>query len=260
MKILIIEDEQSSADRLRRMLEDEHEIVGVCSSNAEVKAFFVNDNHAEVDLILSDIQLGDGLSFESLRTLPTAIPVIFTTAFDHYAVQAFRFNSIDYLLKPIDSKELHAALEKVKPHIVNGESSILNGPSTTDAIAQLLATVKNQTIRYRERFLIPHHADEFLIIPVTDVSHITIRDGVVRLCTLNGKTHSLPMTLEEAESQLDPKRFMRVNRQFIVSAAAVTKLSTFFLGKMRIHVATFPDTEIIVSKDKVSTVKHWLDS
>ena len=284
MKILIIEDEQSSADRLRRMLESEpmeqreqsdacissaesrqrktegqHEIVGVCASNAEVKSFFADGAHSDIDLILSDIQLGDGLSFESLRTVPESIPVIFTTAFDHYAVQAFRFNSIDYLLKPIDSEELHAALAKVKP-IVNSQLSIVNSVSTTDAIAQLLESVKSQTIRYRERFLIPHRADEFLIIPVSDVSHITIRDGVVRLCTLDGKHHTLNMTLEEVESQLDPQRFMRVNRQFIISAAAVQKLSTYFLGKMRIHMMAAPDEEIIVSKDKVATVKRWLDS
>ena len=247
MRILIIEDEQSNADRLKRMLEGKHEIVGVCASNAEVRSLFANGD-TKVDLILSDIQLGDGLSFESLKTVPTAIPVIFTTAYDQYAVQAFQFNSIDYLLKPIDSEELQTALANVKP------------VSTTDAIAQLLASVKSQTIRYRERFLIPHRADEYLIVPVSDVSHITIRDGVVRLCTLDGKTHALNMTLEEAESQLDPQRFMRVNRQFIVSAAAVSKLSTYFLGKMRIHVAAFPDTEIIVSKDKVATIKRWLDS
>lgn len=253
MKILIIEDEQSSADRLQRMLEGEYQIVDVCTSNAEVKAFFGDERHALVDLILSDIQLGDGLSFESLKTVPTAIPVIFTTAYDHYAVQAFQFNSIDYLLKPIDSEELHAALEKVQPTMVNGLS-------TTDAIAQLLESVKNQSIRYRERFLIPHRADEFLIIPVSDVSHITIRDGVVRLCTLEGKYHTLNMTLEEVESQLDPQRFMRVNRQFIISAAAVQKLSTYFLGKIRIHMNAAPDEEIIVSKDKVATVKRWLDS
>ena len=253
MKILIIEDEQSSADRLQRMLEGEHQIVDVCTSNAEVKAFFGDERHAQVDLILSDIQLGDGLSFESLKTVPTAIPVIFTTAYDHYAVQAFRFNSIDYLLKPIDSEELHAALERVQPTMVNGLS-------TTDAIAQLLESVKNQLIRYRERFLIPHRADEYLIIPVSNVSHITIRDGVVRLCTLEGKYHTLNMTLEEVESQLDPQRFMRVNRQFIISAAAVQKLSTYFLGKIRIHMNAAPDEEIIVSKDKVATVKRWLDS
>ena len=254
MKILIIEDEQSSADRLRRMLEGEHEMVGFCTSNAEVRAFFSDDAHAKVDLILSDIQLGDGLSFESLRTVPTSIPVIFTTAFDQYAVQAFQFNSLDYLLKPIDEEELHVALGKVQ----SSRFKVQN--STTDAIAQILASVKNQTIRYRERFLIPHRADEYLIVPVSDVSHITIRDGVVRLCTLQGKTHQLSMTLEEAESQLDPKRFMRVNRQFIINAAAVEKLSTYFLGKMRIHIASFPNTEIIVSKDKVATVKRWLDS
>ena len=254
MRILIIEDEQSNADRLRRMLEGEHEMVGVCASNAEVKAFFADDAHAEVDLILSDIQLGDGLSFESLKTVPSAIPVIFTTAFDQYAVQAFQFNSLDYLLKPIDSEELQAALGKVQSEKFKVQSS------STDAIAQILASMKSQVIRYRERFLIPHRADEYLIVPVNDVSHITIRDGVVRLCTLDGKTHALNMTLEEAESQLDPQRFMRVNRQFIVSAAAVSKLSTYFLGKMRIHVAAFPDVEIIVSKDKVATVKRWLDS
>ena len=259
MRILIIEDEQSSADRLQRMLEGEHEIVGTCASNAEVKAFFADASHPDVDLILSDIQLGDGLSFESLRTVPTSIPVIFTTAYDQYAVQAFRFNSLDYLLKPIDADELHAALTKVKP-IVNYQLSIVNSVSTTDAIAQLLESVKNQSIRYRERFLIPYRADEFLIIPVSDVSHITIRDGVVRLCTLQGKHHTLNMTLEEAEAQLDPQRFMRVNRQFIISAAAVQKLSTYFLGKMRIHMAAAPDEEIIVSKDKVATVKRWLDS
>ena len=225
----------------------------VCTSNAEVKAFFGDEHHAQVDLILSDIQLGDGLSFESLKTVPTAIPVIFTTVYDHYAVQAFRFNSIDYLLKTIDSEELHAALERVQPTIVNGLS-------TTDAIAQLRESVKNQLIRYRERFLIPHRADEYLIIPVSNVSHITIRDGVVRLCTLEGKYHTLNMTLEEVESQLDPQRFMRVNRQFIISAAAVQKLSTYFLGKMRIHMNAAPDEEIIVSKDKVATVKRWLDS
>ena len=260
MKIVIIEDEQSSADRLRRMLEGEHLVVGTCASNAEVKAFFAEGANHEVDLILSDIQLGDGLSFESLRTVPSAIPVIFTTAYDHYAVQAFRFNSIDYLLKPIDSEELHTALAKVKPTMVNGQRSMVNGLSTTDAIAQLLESVKSQTIRYRERFLISHRADEFLIIPVSDVSHITIRDGVVRLCTLEGKHHTLNMTLEEVESQLDPQRFMRVNRQFIISAAAVQKLSTYFLGKMRIHMTAAPDEEIIVSKDKVATVKRWLES
>ena len=114
MRIIIIEDEKNSVERLKRMLKAEHEIVGVCTSNAEVKTFFANDQHTNVDLILSDIQLGDGLSFISLSTVPIAIPIIFITAYDRYALQAFKFNSIDYLLKPIDEKELLAAIEITK--------------------------------------------------------------------------------------------------------------------------------------------------
>ncbi len=254
MKILIIEDEQSSAERLKRMLQDgNHEVMGVLASNAEAKRFFASGTQG-VDLILSDIQLGDGLSFEALESVPGNVPVIFTTAFDHYAIQAFKYNGIDYLLKPIDATELHTAIGKVENRHIDASST------TTDTIFQMLASVKKQTIHYRERFLIPYHADEYLIILVGDVSHIAIKDGVVRLYTISGKSHILNMTLDEADSQLDPHRFMRVNRQHIVNAAAVEKASTYFLGKMRIHMKAYPDAEIIVSKDKVATVKRWLNS
>ena len=102
--------------------------------------------------------------------------------------------------------------------------------------------------------------DGFLIIPVSNASHITIRDGVVRLCPFQGKYYTLNMALDEADNQLDPQRFMRVNLQFIISAAAVQNLSTCFLGKMRIHMNAGLDEDIIASKDKVATVKRWLDS
>ena len=255
MRILIIEDEQNSADRLCRMIDGMggHEIAGVAASNAQVREFFARQD-ASADLILSDIQLGDGLSFESLKSVPHSIPVIFTTAYDHYALQAFKFNSLDYLLKPIDEHELKSALQKAERMKKEAQTS------TTDAIARLIETVKGQPIQYRERFLIPFRADEYLIIPTSQVSHFMIRDGVVRLCTIEGKSHAIGMTLEEVESQLDPRRFMRVNRQFIVAAQAVKKLSAYFLGKMRIHLTAFNDTEIIVSKDKAASVKKWLDS
>lgn len=256
MRILIIEDEQSSAERLKRLLEEcdpQYEIAGILTSNAEVEAFFKTET-GPVDLILSDIQLGDGLSFDSLRRISGSIPVIFITAYNHYAVQAFKFNSLDYLLKPIDAAELRAALEKAETAKRHAS------PSTTDAIADLLASIREQTIRYRERFLIPHRADEYIIIPAAEVSHIFIRDGIVRLCTVAGRSYLLNMSLDEVESQLDPVRFMRVNRQFIINASAVEKLSTYFLGKMRIHMEGYPDTEIIVGKDKVATVKKWLNS
>lgn len=252
MNILIIEDEHSSAQRLQNILQNKHKIVAVCASNQDVNNILANNT--QIDLILSDIQLGDGLSFQSLKNAPQAIPIIFITAYNQYAIQAFQFNSIQYLLKPVDPLELIEAIQKAQQ--LNKQH---NNNSTTTAIAQILESVKTQNIRYRQRFLIPHRADEYLIIPVTNVSHITIRDGVVKLCTNNGTRHTLNMTLEEIEQQLDPQRFRRVNRQYIINAQAVQKLSTFFLGKMRIHMTIAPEEQIIVSKDKVATIKRWLD-
>lgn len=256
IRVLIIEDEQSSAQRLKRLLEASAiscEVIGMVESNGAAKTFFAGE-HPAIDLILSDIQLGDGLSFEALRNAPADIPVIFTTAYDQYAVQAFKFNSLDYLLKPIDEAELQTALEKVR----NTRSEA--AATSTDAIARLLDTLGKGSIRYRERFLIPHKADEYLIVPTVDVSHIAIKDGTVRLCTLSGKVHPLGMTLEEAEAQLDPQRFLRVNRQYIVNTAAVEKLSAWFQGKIRVYLRVYPDEEVIVSKDKAAFVKRWLDS
>ena len=258
MKFLMIEDEQNNANRLARLLHEiqpQCDIIAVLSCNAEVKAFFQQGN-IQPDVILADIQLGDGLSFEGLKDAPPSIPVIFTTAYDQYAIQAFKFNSIDYLLKPVDSEELHVALEKVGN---KSQTSNLKSQTTTDAIAQLLESVRGQNIRYRERFLISFR-DTYTVIPVNEVSHLGIKDGVVHLYTTTGKSHTLNLTLDELESQLDPTRFIRANRQFIVSAMAVEKLSAFFLGKMRIHMKGYPDTDIIVSRDKVPTVKRWLDS
>lgn len=249
MRILIIEDEQNSADRLVRLVNEvcpDAEIMAVLASNAEVEDFFRQADSVP-DVILSDIRLGDGLSFVGLKSAPQSVPVIFTTAYDQYALQAFKYNGLDYLLKPIDAEELRKALDKV---VVEHSST------TTEDIRQLLASAGS--IRYRERFLIAFR-DTFHVVPVSEMSHVGISDGIVRLYTTNGKSHLLNMTLDELEKQLDPERFMRVNRQYIVSAAAVEKLSAHFFGKMRVHLKGYPDTEVVVSREKVSAVKRWLD-
>ena len=249
MRILIIEDEQNSADRLVRLVNEvcpDAEIMAVLASNAEVENFFKQAENVP-DVILSDIRLGDGLSFVGLKSAPQSVPVIFTTAYDQYALQAFKYNGLDYLLKPIDAEELRQALDKV---VVEHSST------TTEDIRQLLASAGS--IRYRERFLISFR-DTFHVVPVSEMSHVGISDGIVRLYTTDGKSHMLNLTLDELEKQLDPERFMRVNRQYIVSAASVEKLSSYFLGKMRVHLKGYPDTEVIVSREKVSVVKRWLD-
>lgn len=255
MRILIIEDEQSNADRLRRLIlqiDSQHVIIDSLSSNAAVRSFFSKPQ--SLDLILSDIQLGDGLSFESLQSAPKNVPIIFTTAYGHYAIQAFKYNSIDYLLKPIDIRELQAALNKVMP--VHGNNTLI----TTDVLNQLLASSGHLPIRYRERFLFSYNGDEHLIVPVNEVSLIGINDGLVCIYTKGGKSYPVNMSLEELEKQLNPHCFMRVNRQYIVQASDVMKLSTLFHGKLRVHIGSFPDIEITVSRDKASSVKKWLGS
>ena len=155
------------------------------------------------------------------------------------------------------------ALEQSYPASVEGRQSIRIIPRVEGYLADIRIHEGQRVSKGQVLFVLDqatYRADEFLIIRADDVSHIVIRDGVVRLCTLSGDTHTLGMTLDEVESQLNPQRFMRVNRQYIVGASAVDKISTWFQGKLRIYLKGFPDDEIIVSKEKVPAVKRWLDS
>jgi len=261
MRILIIEDEKPSADRLCRMLRDindvECDVVAVASSNEEAKAWFA-ENHPTPQLIIADIRLGDGLSFDALQLAPPHVPVIFATAYDQYAVNAFRYNGIAYLLKPVDLQELAHALQKVE------ERELDNVPfeatlSDTDQLRQLLSSLRDGGIRYRERFLISFR-DEMKVVHVTEVSHIGLVEGNVYLYTNDGRQYFLSQRLEELETQLNPDRFMRVNRQYIVCVDAVESMASHFLGKMRLRLHRYPNTDILVSRAKVPLVKKWLDS
>lgn len=260
MKILIIEDEQNNADRLCRILSKMDTIsptvLAVVTSNAETRCFFQSGN-AMPDVILADIQLGDGRSFESLRFAPAHIPVIFTTAYDQYAIDAFRYNGIAYLLKPIDPEELSEALLRIKDRQSAGSQT--SHPSDTDQLQQLIESLRDGGIRYRERFLVAYR-DELRVIPVREVSHIALIDGNTALFTTEGKQYSLPQTLEELEVELNPKDFMRVTRQHIVNVNAVDSLVQNFLGKMRLRLRNYKDEDIIISRAKVPVVKRWLTS
>lgn len=249
MRILIIEDEKSNADRLCRLLREinevQTEVVAVASSNAEAIQCLENMQHG-IDLILADIQLGDGLSFEALSHINGNIPVVFTTAYDQYAINAFNYNGIAYLLKPIDRQELLCALQKVEQQPVG------------DSLQSIISALHNGELRYRERFLISFR-DEMKVIHASDVSHIGLVEGSTIIYTTTGKQYHLAQTLEELESQLNPQHFMRINRQYIANINSVESLVAHFLGKMRLRLRHYPDTEIIISRAKVSQVKRWLD-
>lgn len=250
MKILILEDEQRNAMRLVRLLEDidsTFTVEGPLPSISETLDYFRSGNSA--DLILSDIRLSDGLSFEALKHAPASTPVIFTTAYDEYAVKAFKFNSFDYLLKPLDRDELEAAINKAA-----SAGRIYGG----DSLLQLFESMQKNKFRYRERFLLPHH-DGFRTLRVSEINHIETAEKTVRLHLDDGTSETVGMTMDELESQLNPDCFFRASRQFIINIERVLFLENHFGGKMLVRLKGYPKKEITVSREKARQMKDWLD-
>lgn len=250
MKILILEDEQRNAMRLIRLLNDidaTFVIEGPFTSIKEAVEFF--QSRKTTDLILADIRLTDGLSFEALKYAPATVPIIFTTAYDEYAVQAFKFNSFDYLLKPLDVDELEAAINKA---IKAGKNY------TEENFRQLFDALQKNQFRYRERFLLPYR-DGYKTVRVSDINHIETENKNVYLHLNNGTSEVVNVSMEELEQQLNPDCFFRANRQYIINVEHVLFLGNYFGGKLIVHLKGYPKTEIQVSKEKAQRIKEWLD-
>lgn len=248
--ILILEDEQRNANRLVRLLKEivpEARIDGPLAT-IEAAAEYLRKAPAP-DLILADIRLSDGLSFEALKEAPPAVPIVFTTAYDEYAVQAFKYNSFDYLLKPIDADELAAAIDKVGR----------GGRNTSDEpLRRLFEALQQGGCRYRERFLLPYR-DGYKTVSVREINHISTENKIVRLHLNDGTSESVSVSMDELERQLDPARFFRANRQYIVCMENIRYLGNYFGGKLVLRLHRYPDAEIIVSKEKVQRLKEWID-
>lgn len=250
MKILILEDEQRNARRLIRLLNDidsTHTIEGPLASIRETVEFFKSGNTA--DLVLADIRLTDGLSFEALKHAPASVPVIFITAYDEYAVQAFKFNSFDYLLKTLDADELETAIDKVEKAGRN---------YSDENLRQLFDALQKNQFRYRERFLLPYR-DGYKTVRVSDINHIETENKTVYLRLNNGTSETVNVSMDELEQQLNPDCFFRANRQYIINVEHVLFLGNFFGGKLIIRLKGYPDTRITVSKEKAQRLKDWLD-
>ena len=251
MNILVIEDEKHNADRLIRLLEDTVEdarVHGPLASVAETRDFF--RKAPAIDLILADIRLTDGLSFDGLQDIPDNVPVIFTTAYDEYALKAFNYNGIAYLLKPIEKDELVEAIEKSR--------RMFAPPSATREIAEIYRLLQNRSEAYRQRFLIADK-DGYITIPVSDISYISTESGTTRLFMKNNKQYTVDMSLDDIDSQLDPAQFFRATRQQIVNISSVRRVSNWFNRRIKIIVAEYPDIEVVVGREKVVRLKQWLD-
>lgn len=248
-KVLIIEDEKANSDRLARLLSKIRPSYTVLDAIPSIKksvAWF--ELNAVPDLVFMDIRLSDGISFEIFNRTDLACPVIFTTAYDEYAVQAFKYNSIDYLLKPIELTDLEMALAKY-------ERSAL--PSfQQDPLLKNLVDYMDQKI-YRKRFLIPYR-DEFRRISTDDIAYFFSQDGVSSACLFNGESYVITQPLDSLEQQLDPAQFFRANRQYIVSMNAVDKVHNYFNAKLKLEIRNCQDG-VIVSRVKAPLLREWLD-
>lgn len=250
MKILILEDEQRNAMRLIKILREIDPtflIEGPFASIKETVDFFQSGK--TIDIILADIRLTDGLSFEALKYAPASVPIIFTTAYDEYAVQAFKFNSFDYLLKPLDTDELAEAINK---------ASKAGRNYTDENLRQLFDVLQQNKFRYRERFLLPYR-DGYKTVSVSDINHIETENKIVYLRLNNGTSEAVNMSMDELEQQLNPDCFFRANRQYIINIEHVLFLGNYFGGKLVVHMKGYPKVEILVSKEKAQRLKIWLD-
>ena len=250
MKVLIVEDETPAANRLAKMLQqcgDGVDIVNkVDSVEAAVKYF---STAPELDLVFMDIQLADGLSFDIFEQVTVKTPVIFTTAFDQYTLKAFKVNSIDYLLKPIDEKELLQALEKF-----NG----LHKKQPVDFSGKMLQLMQElNVVKYKERLLIKR--GQQLSYLKTEKTAYCYADG--KLCfavDFDGKKYLLENNLSQLEEQLEPGTFYRINRHLLINIEAVKKVHTWLGGRLKVEIVPVTTAETVVSRERVNGFKEWL--
>ena len=251
MNVVIIEDEKVSAEHLALLLQEINPSIKVILFLASVEdSIEALKNRLDADLLFVDIHLSDGNSFEIFSSIDISIPIIFTTAFDNYAIQAFKQNSIDYLLKPIQYNDLSNAIEKFQRF----NKSIIS-PQLIETIAQNYQA-HNQT--FKSRFLVKK-GQLLDSIPIDLVHHFEIKDTLSFLVNLKSNRFTLDYTLDELEAMLDPKLFFRINRKTIIHIQIIQKIATYFNGRL-IITADFIETEnCIVSRERVSDFKKWLD-
>jgi len=248
MTAIIIEDEKPAARMLQRKLERLQIPVQVMlHSVREAVEWFQQNPHP--DLIFLDIQLSDGLSFTIFEKVAIQSPVIFTTAYDEYALRAFKLNSIDYLLKPIDEDDLEVAVEKYK--------SLIAPQNTVDLqmIRQLITASKVQ--EYKKRFSVKV-GEHIKIISIEEVEMIYSEFKGTFLHTLEGRTYVLDTTLESLEKELDPKQFFRISRKYIIAHASIKDIVVYSNSRLKISLNSYNKEEIIVSRERVGDFKDWL--
>ena len=253
MNVIIVEDELAASDNLSYLL---------TKINPDIKVIAILDTvTATVDyfskphdgvLVFMDIHLADGISFEIFDKIEVKIPIIFTTAYDQYALKAFKLNSIDYLLKPIDKEELEDALNRFEAQ--NQQQGI-----DDVQMKSLMQLIQTKPTNFKQTFLVGM-GDRLIPIKTENIAYFFIDTGVVKAVTLQGKSYSLDSKMEEIEEALDPTVFYRANRQFIIKRDAIVNIKFYFNSKLLVSVHPDCKEQIVISKAKATDFKNWMDS
>jgi two-component system LytT family response regulator len=252
MKIAIIEDEEMAVQQLKSLLP-------ACIANADVVAVIDTVEEAAawlntrpaVDLLFMDIHLADGSCFAIFQQCNIDLPVIFTTAYDQYAIRAFEVNSIDYLLKPVRNERLQQALDKFQ-RLTNQRPTALSRQQV-----QLITHEITKATTYKRHFLIPYK-DRLIPVQADEFAWFEIKSGVVRGITFDKKHWLLEETLDELTDTLNPEAFYRANRQFLVSRKAIKEVEYYFNGRFCLHMLPVPEEPVLISKAKAGRFKHWM--
>lgn len=252
MKVVIVEDEHLAAKKLQKMLQKYDpslEIIKILDS-VESAVEWLNDNDTP-DLILMDIQLTDGTSFDILKSHEISCPVIFTTAYDQYALEAFRLHSIAYLIKPVSQEKLNEAMQKLKK-IQTGFT--ITGPT----IEKLLMEATQWRKEYKSRFLV-RSGSILKSISIGELAYFYSEDKLVFMKTKTNQRYTLSETLDELEQVLDPTNFFRINRQFIVHIDTIQKVHPHFNGRLKIELVPDPNEDVYISNRRVASFKAWMN-
>lgn len=250
MNAIIIEDEKPAARRLLKLLDSyDIDIIGTLHSLQDAKDWLLNNPHP--DLMFLDIQLSDGLSFELFKGLTINSAIIFTTAYDEYALKAFKLNSIDYLLKPIDKAELKSAIEKFKKQY--------KPVSLRYEDLQSIFNQKNEETHYKERFTVKV-GDHLKVFEINEIDCFISQHKTSYLVNKQGRQYPLEKSLEDLEGLLSPKQFFRINRAFIIHINSLKDIVSYSNSRLRLFLKQDMDEVIIVSRERVKDFKAWLDS
>jgi DNA-binding LytR/AlgR family response regulator len=251
MNILIIENEKPAAERIIKMLKKDDRSINILGIVETVEeAINRLQIKPEPDLILMDIQLDDGLCFEIFETIRVDIPVIFTTAYDEYTLKAFKVNSVDYLLKPVDEQSLRSALEKFKKLHYDDKD-----PFKRD-FRELINEFRNQ---YKSRFLIKI-GEKFRSVTTGEISHFYITERNVFLCDFQGKDYGVDYSLEQLQAMLNPRKFYRINRECIINIDSINLMYSYSSSRLQLTLKNGEKSDLfVVSRDKVADFKKWID-